>query len=565
MAKKDNDNATEIDLTTYAFAKGCGACHPGGGPMEYDRSGNRYDDYAATLPADTLDGDYYKSVSAWQTSGVVEADCLICHLDGYDSMKRSETLGKSQFKAAAVAGALLGTVADNMTVTYDSDNLTSVSDKISGTPDDSNCSLCHAAQPGKLYTATGTLRSDMGKRGFMWDDPESLDVHNAAGLSCVDCHTTGMDHQIGKGHDPISTVRDDLDNTVRTCSSCHTDSGWEGAPVPGHAGMPSVHFAKLDCTVCHIPNINNFAMRTKDFSLNGTASTLFVGGSPKSIHGGGFQPVIFRWESEKDGAPKLFVGNPVSIPYWNDGADETTPVFAATVNAAYSSLGTGTIVDDTGDGKAEVNTAEEIQAMVTALKAKGVQNPVLRVKDAEPFMIYHNVTTSDKALGAKGCTDCHAQDSYLFSGEVMQYNYDISATAETDLADRYVSMSQFTEYSAEEVAANQALFSGDAVGGDGSIKVIWTPRVSLFKKVRMLVSMKLSGAEAGSGKLYLFKNGEKQDAIDVRLSGKRPTLKMLTFEVSEEDEKPLDLEAVLILPGDNETANNLVRKSVRRY
>ena len=31
--------------------------------------------------ADTLDGDYHQS--RWDQSGVVEADCLICHLEGY--------------------------------------------------------------------------------------------------------------------------------------------------------------------------------------------------------------------------------------------------------------------------------------------------------------------------------------------------------------------------------------------------------------------------------------------------------------------------------------------------
>lgn len=49
MAKKNNKNPDEIDLTTFAFAAagdpkmpgvpGCGGCHPGGGGMEFDRDG----------------------------------------------------------------------------------------------------------------------------------------------------------------------------------------------------------------------------------------------------------------------------------------------------------------------------------------------------------------------------------------------------------------------------------------------------------------------------------------------------------------------------------------------
>jgi hypothetical protein len=35
-----------MDMTSFSFiTAGCGACHPGGGSAEYDRSGNRYDKY----------------------------------------------------------------------------------------------------------------------------------------------------------------------------------------------------------------------------------------------------------------------------------------------------------------------------------------------------------------------------------------------------------------------------------------------------------------------------------------------------------------------------------------
>ena len=80
---------SDIDKSSYNWVLNCGACHPGGGPSEFDRQGNRYDEYAnnpgnhvTPLGDNFLDGDYYQS--DWVKSGVGEADCLICHLKGYD-------------------------------------------------------------------------------------------------------------------------------------------------------------------------------------------------------------------------------------------------------------------------------------------------------------------------------------------------------------------------------------------------------------------------------------------------------------------------------------------------
>jgi len=89
LAKKVNTHPDQIDLTVYDFVgfssparsePPCGACHPGGGGLELDRDGSRYDERLSAEPElrESLDGDYYRS--RWDASGVVEADCLICHL-----------------------------------------------------------------------------------------------------------------------------------------------------------------------------------------------------------------------------------------------------------------------------------------------------------------------------------------------------------------------------------------------------------------------------------------------------------------------------------------------------
>ena len=101
MAGKDNASASEIDKTSYFWAGKCGACHPGGGPTEFDRDGEKYYDLATNTfgyenlgkTADDVlfDGDYsFVSPSTgshmaakWDVTGVSEPDCLSCHKNSW--------------------------------------------------------------------------------------------------------------------------------------------------------------------------------------------------------------------------------------------------------------------------------------------------------------------------------------------------------------------------------------------------------------------------------------------------------------------------------------------------
>ena len=119
MAKKHNDNPDQIDLTSFAFVgagdpkdglPGCGGCHPGRrrhgvGP---GRQALRPAPQGGTQLAQTLDGDYFKS--KWDKTGVVEADCFICHLPGYNFKERNKQLKKLNYKWATVAASGIGQV-----------------------------------------------------------------------------------------------------------------------------------------------------------------------------------------------------------------------------------------------------------------------------------------------------------------------------------------------------------------------------------------------------------------------------------------------------------------------
>ncbi len=103
LAKKFNAKASDFsDYGAAGYVQRCASCHAGGGWMEKDRDGVRYDkkDMSA-VPA--LDGDYYnrgtnennKTVDDqtlvskwnWHKSGVVENDCLLCHVDFSKNLK----------------------------------------------------------------------------------------------------------------------------------------------------------------------------------------------------------------------------------------------------------------------------------------------------------------------------------------------------------------------------------------------------------------------------------------------------------------------------------------------
>ncbi|MCK7518393.1 MAG: hypothetical protein MZV64_12065 [Ignavibacteriales bacterium] len=104
MAPKSNKSAKDIDMTSFDFVTAtCGACHPGGGPLEFDRNGKRYDKFMAdtanhmiSMGNNNFDGDYYKA--DWNNTGVIEADCQMCHLAEYNYKERNNQLAKMEFQ-----------------------------------------------------------------------------------------------------------------------------------------------------------------------------------------------------------------------------------------------------------------------------------------------------------------------------------------------------------------------------------------------------------------------------------------------------------------------------------
>jgi hypothetical protein len=75
---------------------------------------------------------------------------------------------------------------------------------------------------------------------------KDTDVHMAAGIQCVQCHTTEK-HKVAGGAD---LKAQDLPDVKVECSNCHT-----AAPHKGDWAVLNNHVNRIACQTCHIPLI----------------------------------------------------------------------------------------------------------------------------------------------------------------------------------------------------------------------------------------------------------------------------------------------------------------------
>lgn len=469
LAKKENESPDEIDLTVYDFVGfsspgpgqlPCGACHPGGGGLQYDRDGNRYDEMMLDDPelAESLDGDYYRA--KWDKSGVVEADCFVCHLERYNFDARVEQLEIGNYQWAVVAGSRIGIVEGGVTygdepeVTYNSRLFNedgSITLEMSWPPPDENCVYCHG-------------NADVRKRGFSWNDVFNPDVHNQQGISCAACHPAGLDHQMAQGDANVSTIAPELENSIRDCEECHS-TGYLGAPVPLHHKERPSHLRSIACESCHIPSLG----RAAALGHETTTGKLEFYVRPDSADDFGESAT---WEPvyERRAHNDIYPFNSVLAIWWgNRDADGLIyPLFLREHEDAWK-LFEDKVTDDNDDGKPEVNRPEEVRAGIAAFTEALQTNErfaeidpvfvkaerawyldeqgelVSDTLDGTPlagathveFSISHNVAPTRMALGADGCGDCHDYGANFFKGQRIVDMYDSEGQPVTKNMGRY--------------------------------------------------------------------------------------------------------------------------------
>lgn len=489
LSDKNNVSAKEMDMTSFTFiTNGCATCHPGGGPLEYDRDGFRYDKQMEKMGftaggTNNFDGDYFQA--HWNRSGVIEADCNLCHLPEYDYKTRNDHLAKFNFKWMATVGsglaAVEGSIKDtvDIQVKYNPAKFAAdgkVSMHLVREPRNETCLNCHSKPQWK-------------KRGSSFT--EFTDVHIAKGVKCVDCHVAGSMasnpriagkevHQFGKGDDPSGWVRNDLDNTMRTCSDCHT-TGYLNAPVAKHTWLPDLHLDKLSCQACHIPQrkVKSALVQNSDIYNPGTK----ISPPPKYVWTFYDQNMDY-WNHYGEIAMFTAKDQP-SDPFVPEFAKYKGQIFPVnTVHSAWPGIYTvgvkgldqpkmrdiynmwvthlkdkslypdlAKITDNNSDTIPEVNTAEEIDAFISSVtaymndqgydlsgrKIVWVNNDRMYLSGTEyqrlekeywessPYAsVYkysHDVFPARAGLGTNGCTDCHSFGSDMFFRQVVKYPF----------------------------------------------------------------------------------------------------------------------------------------------
>jgi formate dehydrogenase gamma subunit len=401
----------------------------------------------------------------------------------YDYKKRNDELAKLNFRWAATVGAGFGSVAGKVAageqpvVTYDKSRFDADGNVVvhmAPEPRNETCLNCHAKPGWKKRGASFSARTD---------------VHMKAGLRCVDCHAAGSGavdpriqdwetHQFGKGDDPSGNVRNDLDNTVRSCESCHLE-GWYNAPIAKHGWLPPLHLQKIACQTCHIPQraVNSAMVQASDvynpaprispppkhiwtfydqqmrlWNHYGDLDLFTVKDQPTDTS----RPMLARYKGiiypanrvhstwvgfEQEGKPglnQLFMRDFFMMWKEHGAAPET----------AYPEL--RKVTDDNGDGMPEVNRPEEIDALLGSVReyltktgfdltgkrlvwvcddraySDGTtwrqlpKEPWEASPYASVYKYSHDVAPARAALGIAGCTDCHDEGSDFFFASSVQ-------------------------------------------------------------------------------------------------------------------------------------------------
>lgn len=326
----------------------------------------------------------------WQVSGRLEIDCMFCHSadQQHDPAEAARQIELENFRWAPTVALGLGVVRGSARSAPDDwdpllppdpdhpeqagpmviynparfDADDRVFFNITRRPSPRRCQFCHFAREVGQPPDSGRF--------------DTQDVHLFAGLICVDCHRNRLDHMIIRGYPAEAAERGLPALAAFTCEGCHLGTldgvplaggGLYGAPHPEHPGLPPVHFEKLTCTACHSgPQPGPYARRFQTALAHG------LGLATRDRH--------------EDDPPRIIA------PIFAKSGEETSP---------------------------GARTPGRIGPYRLVWNVGGSQGYYR-------WPIAHNVRPASQALGAGGCTDCHAEGAPLFFG--------LAAAADDELA-----------------------------------------------------------------------------------------------------------------------------------
>lgn len=496
-------------------------------------------------------------------------------------------VGKPYFAAADVAGGFIGTVNEDLSVTYESGT---VGDETIGHATDKHCGHCHGAIGFEDINGDGQVNAmdfvlqvkdlkfmqpDFMKEAMVWqfaDGSKNVDVHKKNGIGCVDCHqpvgSTHIgtpSHNFAKGScgPAFGVMWNQLAGSL-TCKNCHYDAESEHIDYFGPAA--NTHLSVIACTTCHIGKKYFYRVKLIDWTLPmfvvmGNASNIqffgldkhgYLYGDPvngkyvdiawlperdfetgevkwkiKPVNAmgvllfednssGEFKPVLARylakvfkvnpeWPTKymkveidpSTGKPKyspattntgenlnilnikvVKANSGVTIATDSDLASGNWSLWRVVPNCIDVNLdgvcgeGDVQITDDTGltgapDGDLELNTKEEVEAAITALKkviasATGKSEEEIEVRlvaTTDAFGMSHNIRPADEALS---CGDCHGTRTEDLEGSLLRNTTPLYFTYDSDVEtssyfvkaiDRTPTLAEYAEHVKEELVA----------------------------------------------------------------------------------------------------------------
>jgi len=336
---------------------------------------------------------------------------------------------------------------------------------ITKSPKDQACWGCHATPDLKKRGRTwfsGDTDVHYAHFNKLHDSDPDNDVAPGDSRTCVRCHPAGMDHNFAKGGAFLGSVQNETDyRNFRTCADCHLGESPDRDPEAKRPLRPIhtfvAHQDKLSCQACHVPARGTPADLVIDNAVTGITVTfptsVFLSADPldpTSNDKTAWYPA-FKWKKDEDGKQRLYPVKRLLSIWWGDwdtkntatkADDVISPIALWRVRQITGGQPLAVVTDDNGDGKPEVNRPAEILAYIKALKNRDTYGtpvavrPVLikggevyfedpnepdgvghfeyehsgiKTESSHPFSVDHNVQPTSRALGAGGCTDCHAE------------------------------------------------------------------------------------------------------------------------------------------------------------
>jgi len=481
---------SQVGLSDFTFTKLFGRHMPGGGPGE-------------TKATDVDD------IGKQYISGLLEINCLACH-NGHFGQDMGGVNGwavqiavKENYRWAAAASvefaAVKGSSAD-MDPVYDpfmpegEDNEPHVVYRDDAFDADGNVLFDVVREGPKercYYCHTDVYFSHGEDQGEKWVADE--DIHVKAGLTCVDCHRNGIDHQIVRGYSgEVADSNNPLVATT-TCEGCHIPEGSDvpeagrlGAPVAKHVGLPTVHFERLSCTACHSgPWAEDTTILTKTSRAHrlGTPS---VNKSPEML-----PHILSPVFAEEDG--KIVPHKMMWPAYWATWTGgEVQPVAIDVVEKTVGKVFEELELKPNGDwpGISPKQVAEALKVLNDAVDGNAVYiaggslyrlaadaNSVVEETDhpaGAPYMwpIAHTVRPAAQALGIRYCTDCHATNAPLVFGSVAVDSPIVSETPVVKQMVEFQDVSPFYAWAFSKSFVFRPFFKIVGIGASGILALV---------------------------------------------------------------------------------------------